>query len=192
METLAFDYGPISKPFKTQSNGQGSEKAINGKCGCSETDGNCCRFLIEGNWYCIDGGTEELTQTLGNQFANKITCGKRVAKMALDRDRLGRGEDPMAVYCSDKKSGKLGKPQYYSTIINTTTLAALQKVDLTGMELTYGMKAAIRSLRYDTSTKVGIRFRNPWWITKKGIKKAGLGKTDMPLRTWYATCLLTV
>lgn len=76
-------------------------------------------------------------------------------------------------------------PRYYSTVINTTTLAALQKMDLIKLELPFATKTAIRSLRYDTSTKVGIKFKEPWWITKCGITQGGLGKTDMPLRVWY-------
>jgi monoamine oxidase len=71
----------------------------------------------------------------------------------------------------------------YSAVINTTTLGALQKIDLTGMELPYGMKSAIRVLRYDTSTKVGIKFKKMWW---KGagfnINLGGVAKTDLPIR----------
>ena len=74
------------------------------------------------------------------------------------------------------------KEHGYDAVINTTTLGALQKMDTTKMEFSYSLKAAIRSLHYDTSTKVAIKFSYPWWITVKEITRGGLGKTDMPLR----------
>ena len=71
----------------------------------------------------------------------------------------------------------------YAAVFNTTSLAWLQRIDLTGLELLYEQKDAIRSLHYDTASKVGMKFKYPWWI-KYGIDQGGLGKTDMPLRTW--------
>ena len=96
--------------------------------------------------------------------------------MTLDENR--QGEDIVAVQVYGEE-----KPRYYASIVNTTTLAALQKMDLLGLKLPYTTKTAIRSLRYDPSTKIAIKFKTPWWIEKFGIK-GGLGKTDMPLRTW--------
>lgn len=51
-----------------------------------------------------------------------------------------------------------------------------------GLELLYEHKHALRSLHYDTASKVGMQFKYAWWITY-GIE-GGLGKTDMPLRCW--------
>lgn len=133
-------------------------------------------------WWCIDGGTEVVVEKLRPLIKGPILMKKRVISIALDKDRPGG--DSMVVQVAKEES-----PRYYSTVINTTTLAALQKMDLTKLQLPYATKTAIRSLRYDTSTKVGIKFKEPWWITKCGINKGGLGKTDMPLRVWYAKIL---
>lgn len=38
---------------------------------------------------------------------------------------------------------------HYDAVINSTTLAALQKIDLTDLDLSYATKTAIRSLHYD-------------------------------------------
>ena len=56
------------------------------------------------------------------------------------------------------------KARKYAAVFNTTTLACLQRMDLTGLELLYEQKDAIRSLHYDTASKVGMKFKYPWWI----------------------------
>lgn len=61
-------------------------------------------------------------------------------------------------------------------------------MDIRGLHLPYASKTAILSLHYDTSTKVGIRFNKMWWRDECGINKAGLGKTDLPLRVWSIVC----
>ncbi|KAJ4377537.1 hypothetical protein N0V83_000362 [Neocucurbitaria cava] len=136
-------------------------------------------------WYCINGGTsitvDRLVKTLDN---GKIFSGKVVNKMVLQAE-LQAGEAPLhsvAVTMRDYTS-KVEETRVYSAVINTTTLGALQKIDLTGMELPYGMKSAIRILRYDTSTKVGIKFKEMWW-KKPGfdITLGGVAKTDLPIR----------
>ena len=182
LETLAFEYGDT--PLKdTKENSSKLPAAGNFYSAGEKIVGKDGSYLKEGKWYCIEGGTEELTKTLERQFEDKISRGKRVVKMALSR-KMPEAQHTMVIDAIDTNTGRLEVSRHYSAIINTTTLAALQKVDLTEMELTYGLKAAIRSLRYDTSTKVAIQFEYPWWITKRQIKRGGLGKTDMPLRTW--------
>ena len=164
LESLAFDYyddGDKKRP--------------------SNMDGKGGVPLKDGDWYCVEGGTEELTKVLNEQFASNISFGKRATKMVLQRP-LGIPEEDkneVEVYVQDEE-----KPRRYSAVINTTTLAALQKMDLTRMEFPYILKAAIRSIHYDTSSKVGIKFKYPWWIEDQKIR-GGLGKTDMPLRVWY-------
>ena len=55
-------------------------------------------------------------------------------------------------------------------------------MDLSGLNLNWGTKQAIRSLGYGASCKVGIRFKNLWWIKSLGIHQGGVAKTDLPLR----------
>ena len=73
-------------------------------------------------------------------------------------------------------------PRRYSTVFNTTSLACMQRMDLAQAELHPAQKEAIRSLHYDASTKVAIKFSYPWWITKCGVTRAGVASTDSPLR----------
>ncbi len=44
----------------------------------------------------------------------------------------------------------------YFTVLATPTLACLQRMDLMGLELLYEQKDALRSLHYDTASKVGM------------------------------------
>ena len=73
-------------------------------------------------------------------------------------------------------------PRKYATIFNTTSLACMQRMDLAKAELHPVQKEAIRSLHYDASTKVAIKFSYPWWITKCDITKAGVASTDSLIR----------
>ena len=134
-------------------------------------------------WHCIDGGTSLLPEAMLVQLKDrspKVKFSHRVKSIALQRDGppiLGSSE--IKVKVNDEK-----EPRKYAAVFNTTTLACLQRIDLTGLELLYEQKDAIRSLHYDTASKVGMKFSTNWWM-KYGIVQGGLGKTDMPLRTWY-------
>ena len=129
------------------------------------------------NWYCIDGGTQLVPNAMNKRLQNPLTdkdLGKRVTKIAENK-----AKDIMEVKLSGEQ-----KPREYMSVFATPTLACLQRIDLTELGLLYEQKDAIRSLHYDTASKVGMKFKRAWWI-ELGIK-GGLGKTDMPLRTWYA------
>lgn len=127
------------------------------------------------DWFCIDGGTQVVPDRMNGKLKTKPDLGKRVTKIGYNRGY--EGLSPMTV----KVEGETATREYI-TVFATPTLACLQRIDLTELELLYEQKDAIRSLHYDTASKVGMQFDYAWWI-KYGIK-GGLGKTDMPLRTW--------
>ena len=129
------------------------------------------------DWWCIDGGTQLVPEAMNASLKTplqKESLGKRVSKIAYDRN--DKGEAPMRVRVNGEAEARS-----YMTIFATPTLACLQRMDLTELELLYEQKDALRSLHYDTASKVGMKFDHPWWI-KMGIE-GGLGKSDMPLRT---------
>ena len=107
----------------------------------------------------------------------KDDLGKRVTKI-----KHNKSEKNMEVKVFGEEASRK-----YMTVFATPTLACLQRIDLTELELLYEQKDAIRSLHYDTASKVGMKFKEPWWIDL-GIE-GGLGKTDMPLRTWYVPAM---
>lgn len=102
-----------------------------------------------------------------------------VTRISLNRD--GSDSTKMAVDLI-KPSGLL-ETREYDTVFNTTTLACAQRIDLTGAELHPAQKDALRALHYDASSKVAIRFKTAWWITKCGITQGGAAASDLPLRT---------
>ena len=108
---------------------------------------------------------------------HKPLYNKRVTRIALDR--YIHGENKMVVTTNYNDH-----PKHYASVINTTTLACLQRVDTTDLELSSTVKIALRTLRYDSSTKVAIKFDHPWWITKLGISAGGVANTDLPIRVW--------
>jgi len=176
LESLAFGYADTSKKEDSTK----KEKEI--------------------DWYCIEGGTGKLIDSLVNHVGKEnIKLKNWVTRIAFSDKAQTDNSLPMEVEfdIKDKKDDKAGKQigvykstkQRYSAVINTTTLGALQKMDLTDMALPYGMKTAIRVLHYETSTKVGIKFKKMWWkdeeiMDKNPIDCGGVAKTDMSLRVW--------
>lgn len=132
-------------------------------------------------WSCIDGGTSLVAESMAKMISGTVETGKRVSSIAINRtsDIAGDNTPNMIVKCFDEAAPR--KP--YATVFNTTSLACLQRIDVTELELMPSQKDAIRCLHYDDSAKVAIRFKRPWWITDCGITKGGTANTDLPLRT---------
>ena len=132
-------------------------------------------------WSCIEGGTSLVAESMAKIIKGTVETGKRVSSIAINRtsDIAGDNAPNMIVKCADEKDPR--KP--YATVFNTTSLACLQRIDITQLELMPSQKDAIRALHYDDSAKVAIRFKRPWWITDCYITKGGTANTDLPLRT---------
>lgn len=126
-------------------------------------------------WYCIDGGSSLLTRAMEKTIKQPVQHGKRVRKYNQNPDT-----NEITVSVAGEPEGSR---QDYTTVFNTTSLPCLQRMDLTGLDLHPSQKCAIRSLDYDDSAKVAIKFSYPWWITKCGITRGGEASTDTPLRT---------
>ena len=127
------------------------------------------------DWKCIEGGTQQVAEFMAKTISTQPKFDMEVRSIATLPDKNIR------VVVNNKVDGALETRDYFA-VFNSTTLAALQRMDLTKANLTYGTKQAIRSLGYGASCKVGIRFSYPWWIEDYGIAKGGIGRTDLPLR----------
>lgn len=131
---------------------------------------------VPGEWWCLNGGADILAQKMTERIGeSKITRGTRVT--AISRNMIGLDNKLMDVF-----TDRSVHPKRYSHVIATTTTPCLQTMDLTGSDLSYGQKEAIRVLRYTPAVKMGIKFSKKWWITA-GINQGGQGKTDRPTRT---------
>jgi hypothetical protein len=131
------------------------------------------------NWSCIDGGTSLVAKSMAKMIKGTVETGKRVSSIAINRtsDIAGDNTPNMLVKCADEATLR----KAYATVFNTTSLACLQRIDITQLELMPSQKDAIRALHYDDSAKVAIRFKRPWWITDCGITKGGTANTDVSL-----------
>lgn len=78
-------------------------------------------------------------------------------------------------------------PRKYTQVISTVPLGCLSGIDTEDCDLLYSQKQAVRSLRYDASTKIGIKFETRWWqdpeIMCSATIKGGQSSTDIPIRT---------
>ncbi|EDU39560.1 L-amino acid oxidase [Pyrenophora tritici-repentis Pt-1C-BFP] len=126
-------------------------------------------------WYCIDGGSSVLIQTMVKTIKQPVQHGKRVQKYTQN----SKTKEITVSVAGEPEGARLP----YSSVFNTTSLPCLQRIDSTSLDLHPSQKDAIRSLHYDDSAKVAMKFSYPWWITKCGIRSGGEATTDTPLRT---------
>lgn len=110
----------------------------------------------------------------------QIKRGNKVTKLAVNTDAPFRTVD---VYVNHET-----KPDNYSHVITTLPFGCLRMVDTSGCHLTWDLQSAIRMLHYDSSVKIGMRFKERWW-EKKGVEgynsiahKGGVSSTDRPSR----------
>jgi len=75
----------------------------------------------------------------------------------------------------------------FSHVISTASLAVLRTMDLNKCNLSQNKRIAIRTLSYDHSVKVGLKFKCRWWQDKEFMKgkefTGGKSGTDLPIRT---------
>jgi len=126
-------------------------------------------------WYCIDGGSSLLIQAMEKTIKQPVQHGQRVRKYT---------QDPATNEITVSVAGEAeARRRPYTSVFNTTSLPCLQRMDLSSLDLHPSQKDAIRTLHYDDSAKVAMKFSYPWWITKCGITSGGQASTDTPLRT---------
>ncbi|KAF4948055.1 hypothetical protein FGADI_9920 [Fusarium gaditjirri] len=142
-------------------------------------------------WWCIDGGAQTIAQRMANMIKKPVQYNSQV--VAIDAQLPKRKERK-----ADEKTSKIEeyvgmklrinknqviKEKEYFAIFNSTTLGALQRMDLKDAGLLWGTKQAIRALGYGASCKVAIKFETAWWQKPPfKITKGGIAHTDLPLR----------
>ncbi|KAM0343745.1 hypothetical protein ACHAPU_008171 [Fusarium lateritium] len=141
-------------------------------------------------WWCIDGGAQEIARKMATKAKKRVEFNTRVqsidAQVPLRRERRPDEYTGMKIKTTriDPKTNKVeNKEREYFAIFNSTTLAALQRMELRDAGLSWGTKQAIRALGYGSSSKVGMKFRTAWWQKEPfNIKQGGVSRTDLPLR----------
>ena len=126
----------------------------------------------EVEWRCIEGGTQQVAAAMAKKLSTQPKFGKVVTAIATDEKKT------MLVTVKGE-----AQPRKYFAVFNSTTLGALQQMDLKGANLNYSTKQAIRSLGYGASCKIGIKFSRHWWMQEPfNITSGGMARTDLPLR----------
>ncbi|RBR15926.1 uncharacterized protein FIESC28_07128 [Fusarium coffeatum] len=138
-------------------------------------------------WWCVDGGAQEIARKMAVKAKKRVEFNTKVQSIDAQVPRRRANEfTPMKIKTTrtDPKTNKVeSKDREYFAIFNSTTLAALQRMELRDAGLSYGTKQAIRALGYGASSKVGMKFRTAWWQKEPfNIKKGGVSRTDLPLR----------
>ncbi|CAF3640669.1 unnamed protein product [Fusarium graminearum] len=133
-------------------------------------------------WWCVDGGAQTIAQRMAKKIKNPVQYKSQV--VAIDAQIPKRKEKndytPMKLEISN---GESTKEKEYFAVFNSTTLGALQRMNLKDAGLLWGTKQAIRALGYGASCKVAIKFKTAWWQKEPfRIRKGGLAHTDLPLR----------
>ncbi|OQE37336.1 hypothetical protein PENCOP_c010G05201 [Penicillium coprophilum] len=126
-------------------------------------------------WYSIDGGSSVVIERMCDQINRHSTVelGKQVRRIAIN------GSADLSVSCAGEEKARDG----YAAVFSTTPLACLQRIDTESLHLHPIQEEAIRCLRYENSTKVGIKFAYPWWIVDCGLRGGGSASSTLPSRT---------
>ncbi|SCO52844.1 related to L-amino-acid oxidase [Fusarium fujikuroi] len=135
-------------------------------------------------WWCIDGGAQTIAHRMARMIKQPVQYNSQV--VAIDAQVEERKKRKPKDFTSMKlriNKNQVVKEKEYFAVFNSTTLGALQRMDLKDAGLLWGTRQAIRALGYGASCKVGIKFETAWWQKPPfNIKKGGIAHTDLPLR----------
>ncbi|KID65380.1 uncharacterized protein G6M90_00g052340 [Metarhizium brunneum] len=129
------------------------------------------------SWWCIDGGSGVLIDAMRRRIRNQVETKKHVTAVTMARDMSE--ENNLSIHVQGEYQPRTG----FSTVFSTTTLGALERIDLASLDLHPSQSEAIRAMHYEDATKVAIKFKYPWWIVHCGIRRGGMGMTDLPMRS---------
>ncbi|KXJ89486.1 hypothetical protein Micbo1qcDRAFT_235280 [Microdochium bolleyi] len=125
------------------------------------------------DWYRVEGGMKVLVDAM-------------VAKVAEHPETKLRKNTPVVALKNDKEKKKIyvttkGKePEEYDAVFNTTAMPCLERMDISELGLPIKILTGIRSLHYDNSAKVTIKFRKAWWMDWLKVP-GGVSATDLPI-----------
>jgi len=134
-------------------------------------------FDAKADWWCVEGGSFQIASRMMARIKDKkaLQFGKVVKAISYDTTVT----DHVQVDVSIEEENT---PRKYDAVFNSAPLGAMKHMHLEGLNLSWGVKSAIRSLGYGASCKVGIRFKSLWWMKTPDITAGGQGKTDLPIQ----------
>ena len=137
-------------------------------------------FATAKDWVRIENGTGVLMDAMLEQLASLPTLNTKV-------DAIKVATEERSVEVSSTNTVSKGQArEKYAAVFSTTSLGCLQRIDLGGLPHEtppYTQWTAIRSLHYDSSAKVAIKFRSAWWVTRGEMTTlGGASYMDTPIR----------
>ncbi|KAG6829741.1 hypothetical protein H0H87_010373, partial [Tephrocybe sp. NHM501043] len=136
-------------------------------------------------WWCIDGGTEVLTNTMHEVLKNKPRYSHRVTSVSMSNPEDATTSMKITIAEHPEFSDRR-----YSHVISTIPLPCLRTIDTSGCNFNYKQNRALRLLER-SSVKIGIKFTTRWWQYDSNFKQqfGGASYTDRPIRqVVYPSC----
>ncbi|KDR66559.1 hypothetical protein GALMADRAFT_147787 [Galerina marginata CBS 339.88] len=136
--------------------------------------------IEDADWWCIEGGSEVLSNAMHATLKTKALYSHRVTSIAASEAGENRPQT--------MKIAVAGHPEIsarqYSHVISTVPLSCLRMINLDDCGLDYQQKTALRALEYTSAVKVGIKFRTRWWQhdSRFATQTGGASLTDRPSR----------
>lgn len=126
------------------------------------------------DWVTIDGGLSRLVNAMVEAVdAKNIRLGSKVS-------RISRSSNQLQITTEN------GMSNNYDHVITTVPLGLLQSIDTRDLNFDLKKRIAIRSLIYEASVKIGLKFKTRWWEDPKKMNGkpivGGQTYTDLPMR----------
>ncbi|KAH7024386.1 uncharacterized protein B0I36DRAFT_366334 [Microdochium trichocladiopsis] len=125
------------------------------------------------DWYRVEGGMEVLVKAMVDEVAKRpeTKLKTNTAVVALKND-----EDRKKIIVTTES----GDVTEYDAVFNTTSMPCLERMDISELGLSKKILTGIRSLHYDNSAKVAIKFKKAWWMPLLKVP-GGVSATDLPI-----------
>ncbi|KAI1372453.1 hypothetical protein F4677DRAFT_432337 [Hypoxylon crocopeplum] len=139
-------------------------------------------------FWCVDGGAQKVAQLMEKKISRPVSFNNRVTAINANVPKRNKPNKYVPMTLTTKSTDpniKESKPtdKDYFAVFNSTTLGALQQMNVKDAGLLWGTKQAIRALGYGASCKVAIKFKRAWWQVKPfNISQGGVSRTGLPLR----------
>ena len=134
-----------------------------------------------GCWWRIDGGIQKITDAMQSFLASTSwpSPGSVAVNVRTNHPVVALSDNDTTKKISVTVAGQ--QPVEYDMVFNTTAMGPLQQMDLKGLGLPDKILTGIRTLSYDRSTKVAIRFSRPWWNPDSTKIYGGISRSDLPI-----------
>lgn len=134
--------------------------------------------FTDGQYVAFRGGAGLISDAMAAKLKKAPEYSKFVQSIGLVSTSPNKEATAVSVAIKDDKV-----LHSYDHVISTMPFSCLRLVDTTKCDFSWGFQTAMRTLHYDSSVKVAIRFSDRWWEKTPLAHDGGLSYTDRPSRT---------